>query len=264
MKRLALPNGTTLSYDKTGSGPPLVLVHGAFSDHHTNWEFVKPSLAARFTVYAIARRGRGQTDATHEHTLEDESRDVAALMQEVGEPVFLLGHSYGGHCALAATLLVPGYVRKLVLYEPAWPALVSREALARLDALAVVGAWDEFAMTFFRDTLRVPLKELEALRATELWPPIAADGRASLGDLHALHRHEFDAGRYRQIEIPVLLQIGSESPRDLYVTDALAAVLPNARIQELPGQAHEGMTTAPQMYAEAVLSFLLDGGVAGS
>jgi hypothetical protein len=55
----------------------------------------------------------------------------------------------------------------------------------------------------------------------------------------------------------VLLQIGTESPRDLYVTDALAAVLPNVRIQELPGQAHEGMTTAPQMYAEAVSRFLL-------
>jgi pimeloyl-ACP methyl ester carboxylesterase len=55
----------------------------------------------------------------------------------------------------------------------------------------------------------------------------------------------------------VLLQIGSESPRDLYVTDALAAALPNARIEVLPGQAHEGMTTAPEMYAESVTKFLL-------
>jgi hypothetical protein len=56
--------------------------------------------------------------------------------------------------------------------------------------------------------------------------------------------------------VPVLLQIGSESSRDLYVTDALAAVLPDARVEELPGQAHEGMTTAPKMYAEAVFRFL--------
>ncbi len=58
-------------------------------------------------------------------------------------------------------------------------------------------------------------------------------------------------------EFPVMLQIGTESPRDLYVTDALAAVLPDVRIEELPGQAHEGMTTAPEMYAEAVSRFLL-------
>jgi hypothetical protein len=44
---------------------------------------------------------------------------------------------------------------------------------------------------------------------------------------------------------------------DYYVTDALAAVLPDVRIQELPGQAHEAMTTAPQMYAGAVSRFLL-------
>jgi hypothetical protein len=42
-----------------------------------------------------------------------------------------------------------------------------------------------------------------------------------------------------------------------YVTDALAAVLPDVRIQELAGQAHEGMTTAPEMYAEAVSRVLL-------
>ncbi len=41
------------------------------------------------------------------------------------------------------------------------------------------------------------------------------------------------------------------------MTDALAAVLPHARLQMLAGQAHEGMTTAPEMYAAAVTEFLL-------
>ncbi len=69
--------------------------HGAFSDHRTNWEFVKPLFERQFTVCAIARRGRGETDATEGHSLEDESKDVVAVIQSVGEPVFLLGHSYG-------------------------------------------------------------------------------------------------------------------------------------------------------------------------
>jgi hypothetical protein len=55
----------------------------------------------------------------------------------------------------------------------------------------------------------------------------------------------------------VVLQIGTKSLRDLYVTDALAAVLPIVRIEELPEQAHECMTTAPRMYAESVSRFLL-------
>jgi hypothetical protein len=41
------------------------------------------------------------------------------------------------------------------------------------------------------------------------------------------------------------------------VTDALAAVLTDARVEALPGQAHEGMTTAPEMYAEAISRFLV-------
>ncbi len=59
------------------------------------------------------------------------------------------------------------------------------------------------------------------------------------------------------MRIPVLLQMGAESPRHLYATDALAAVLPVASIQELKGQAHEAMTSAPKIYAEAVTRFLL-------
>jgi pimeloyl-ACP methyl ester carboxylesterase len=62
--RVTSPGGVTVSYDRDGSGPPLVLVHGSFSDHRTNREFVKPLFETRFTVYAVARRGRGETDAT--------------------------------------------------------------------------------------------------------------------------------------------------------------------------------------------------------
>ena len=179
------------------------------------------------------------------------------LIQSIGEPVFLLGHSYGAQVALAATFKVPDRVRKLVLYEAPWPRALSKELLARLEALAQASQWDDFAVTFFRDGLSVPGEELDELRATELWPPILADAEASLGDLRALTRYDFSPERFRALHVPVLLQIGTASPRDLYVTDSLAAVLPDVRIEALSGQAHEGMTTAPAMYAEAVSRFLL-------
>ena len=255
--RITAPGGVTVSYSKYGSGPALVLVHGGFSDDETNWEFVKPMLEERFSVYAVARRGRGDTDATNGHSLEDEARDVDAVIQSIGEPVFLLGHSYGAHCSLAAAALGAGSIRKLVLYEAPWPPALTTSLLERLEVLAAAGAWEDFATTFFRDGLSVPVDELQTLRATGLWAPIVADARASLGDLRALTRYDFQAERFRGLDVPVLLQIGRESPRHLYVTDALAAVLPDMRIEELPGQAHEGMTTAPEMYAEAVTRFLL-------
>jgi pimeloyl-ACP methyl ester carboxylesterase len=254
--RLVTPAGVAVSYDRYGSGPALVLVHGAFSDHRTNWELVKPSFERRFTVHAIARRGRGETEATQGHSLEDEGRACAAVIESIGEPVFLLGHSYGAHAALLAATMVRDLIRKLILYEPAWPRLVATEALAPLEAMARMGDWDAFTYAFFRDLLKVPVHELDALRTTELWPPMVGDAAASLNDLSAIGRYAFRPERFRDVRVPVLLQIGTESPRDLYVTDALAPVLPDARIGELPGQAHEGMTTAPAMYAEAVSRFL--------
>ena len=99
MQRITTPGGTEVSYDRYGSGPTLVLVHGAFSDHETNWEFVKPLFGKRFTAYAVARRGRGETEATEGHSLGDESRDVVAVLQSIGEPVFLPAR--GGRLATA-------------------------------------------------------------------------------------------------------------------------------------------------------------------
>lgn len=257
MQTVDSESGVTVSYHRTGSGPPLVLVHGAFSDHVTNWEFVLPLLERQFTMYAIARRGRGRTSATTDHTLEDEAADVAAVVRAVGEPVFLLGHSYGAQAALAAAAQVPDLVRKLVLYEAPRPDAAGPDVLPRLETLGQARDWDGLAAAFFRDALTVPEGEVEGLRATSLWPPIVADAEASLGDLRALARYDFRADQFAGLRLPVALQVGSESPRHLYVTDALAAVLPDARIDELPGQAHEGMTTAPHLYATAVTRFLL-------
>ena len=256
MVQITSPHGIRLSFQKSGSGPALVLVHGGFSDHHTNWEFVEPILRERFTVYALARRNRGGTEPTQGHSLLDEARDVVTLIRHIGEPVFLLGHSYGAQCALNAAQMVPEAVRKLVLYEPPQPTITAGDGFARLEALAKAGEWDEFSFTFFHHMLRVPVSVLEALRATDLWPPIVADAPASLGDLRALRAYQFTPASFRSLLMPVCLQAGSESLRELYVTDALAAVLPHARLQVLQGQAHEAMTTAPDMYAEAVTEFL--------
>ena len=214
-------------------------------------------LTRQFTLYAVARRGRGESERTEGHRIEDEGRDVAAVIRSIEQPVFLLGHSYGAHVALVAASDLQDRMRKLVLYEPAWPRAVDSAILTRLEEFAGACDWNAFATTFFHEKLLVPLELLSELRPTELWAPIIADAAASLHDLRALSRYDFSPERFRDLRIPVLLQMGAESPRHLYATDALAAVLPVAFIQELKGQAHEAMTSAPKIYAEAVTRFLL-------
>jgi len=69
METTTSADDTTIAYERTGGGPPLVLVHGGCGDHAT-WEpfDVRSAFAEHHAVYAIDRRGRGQSGdaATYE------------------------------------------------------------------------------------------------------------------------------------------------------------------------------------------------------
>ena len=256
MEQITTASGTTVSYDRTGSGDPLLLVHGSFADHRTNWQLVEPLLAGDFTLVAVARRGRGSTSATHGHSVADEALDVVALMAAIDEPVLLLGHSYGAQVALAAAAERPDRVRRLVLYEPPWPHLVDAAKVDRLETRARSGDWDGVAGTFLATVLGLADAELAELRGTPLWPSFVADAEASMGDVRALAGYAFRAERFRDLTLPVLLQVGTASEPDHWVTDALAAVLPDVTLEPLPEQGHDAMLTAPELYARSVVRFL--------
>jgi pimeloyl-ACP methyl ester carboxylesterase len=256
MERITTPDGTTVSYDKYGSGPPLVLVHGSFSDHVTNWQACISLLADRFTVYAMARRGRGESSVTTGHTLEDEMNDTVAVLRNVGAPTFLLGHSYGAVCSLGAAMRAPETVAKLVLYEHPIENWVTRDVVQRLERFAQRDDWDGLIEAFMRH-LEVPQQEIDEIKTTPFWSVWIVDAPATLNDLRALVALRFNAEEYRFLTMPVALMIGSESPRRNYATDALAAGLPNAEILTLEGTAHEGMTMVPEQFVEKVSHFLL-------
>jgi pimeloyl-ACP methyl ester carboxylesterase len=256
MQRVKSADGTTVSYEKYGSGPPLVLVHGAFSDHVTNWQECSSMLAEHFTVYAIARRGRGETTATEGHSVADEVADVVAVLRDIKEPVFLLGHSHGAICALDAAADYAEGVRRLVLYEPPDSPLVMPDDLPKLQVFVDNHDWDGLVEAFMR-ILQVSAEEIAQIKTTPFWTVWTSDAKASANEIRAFAYHSFDYDRYRSLTIPVQLLIGSESPRDAYATDALAAVLPNARIVALEGTAHEGMTMVPEQFVAKVSEFLL-------
>jgi len=201
------------------------------------------------------RRGRGETTAPQDRGMEDEFGDVAALIQAVGEPTFVLGHSFGAHCAMGGAAANPNLVSKLVLYEPPQPNAMADDAMAKVEEAAGRGDWDGFVRAFLLEGPKIPQPLVDALQGSPFWPAMVADAPATLSDIRALVRYEFDAARFAALTMPVLLLVGSESPRDNYVTDALAGVLPDRRIAELQG--HVAQAMAPELFVSTIADFLL-------
>lgn len=107
---------TSIAYWTTGTGPPLVAVHGTPADH-TRWQPLLPYLEPHFTVHAIDRRGRGPSGDASDY--EDVAAVVDALAAESKGRVSVYGHSHGGIVAFGAATLTAN-VHTLVLYE-GWP-----------------------------------------------------------------------------------------------------------------------------------------------
>ena len=259
METVTSADGTRIAYERTGSGPPLVLVHGTTADH-TRWEPVRPAFAAECTVYTVDRRGRGGSGDAADYALEREFEDVTAVVDSIGEPVVLLGHSYGALCSLEAALRTDN-LRGLVLYEPPIPVeghdFYSPGVLAEMEALLNEGEDERALLLFFREVVGSSPAELDALRAAPNWSARVAAVRTVLREEPAPAEYEFDPVRFERLTTPTLLLAGSESAAFLgAATNALADALPNARVAVFEGHGHAVMNTAPERFVDEVLGFV--------
>lgn len=252
-------DGTEIAYARSGSGPPLVLVHGGTADH-TRWAPVLAPLEAQFTVYALDRRGRGGSGDTEPYAIEREFEDAAAVIDSIGGPVDLLGHSFGAVCSLGAALLTDN-IRKLVLYEPPPPGFKeSSETLARMQTLLDAGDREGALSAFLQGIAGLPPHELEIMRSVPAWQGRVAAAHTILRELNQLATlPPFDADQFKHMESPALLLLGGDSVA-IYRehVEQLHAMLPNSRIVVMPGQQHVAMNTAPDLFVREVLNFLTE------
>lgn len=251
-------DGTTISYRRTGAGPPLLLVHGTTADHE-RWSAILPRFEPHFTVYAMDRRGRGASTDAAGYDLMREAEDVAAVLERIGEPTLVLGHSYGAICALEGALLVDT-VRKLVLYEPPIPtglATYPPGVPGRMQALIARGELESALDVFMREVVRMPEHELEAYRRLPMWK-----GRVRLTptvprELAIDRTYQFDSEKYAALRVPTLLLLGGDSPRFMkQATEAVNAALSNSTVVILPDQQHIAMDTDPDLFVREVMRFL--------
>ena len=256
-------DGTSIGYWRTGEGPPLVLVHGTSADH-TRWDPVLPALEEHFTVYAVDRRRRGGSGDTADHySLEREVEDVVAIVDSIGAPVSLLGHSYGAICSLEASLLRTTHVHRLVLYEPPIPTSIEifpTGTIARIEALIEAGDREEAVVVFLREVVKMPPGELDLTREASSWRGRVATAHTLPREMRAVEGYTFDPTRFRTLRTPTVLLVGGDSPPFLKAAiEAVGAALPDSRIVVMPGQQHVAMHTAPELFASLVVRFLVPG-----
>ena len=253
---------TTIAFKRTGSGPPLVLVHGGGASNHTRWDIggVRAALAENYTVYAVDRRGRGRSGDNQDYHPEREYEDIVAVVDSIDEPVILLGHSLGANLSLEVALRT-GNICKLVLYEPAIPTddheIASEELVAKVQALIDNGDKEQALIFFMREVASLSQEEIDVFRKDPGWESRIEAAHTLAREEQFISGYKFDAYRFSNLHTPTLLLTGSESlPIFKDSTKAVHNALPNSRIAILEGQAHIAMNTAPELFLREVMAFL--------
>ena len=251
--------GVPIGLLTAGTGAGLLLVHGGMGGIES-WARVWDTLAARRRVTAMDRRGRGTSGDGPEHTLAAEYDDVAAvaaaLAEEQGGPVDVVGHSFGATCVLGAAARGAPF-RRIVLYEPPGPLTVGDGWAERVAELVAGGQVGRAVFAFLTEVVGLTRAEVEALRDAPGGRDVLPVAAATLPrEARALATADLP-GAARRVRPPVRLLLGATSPPwAVRITRELAAALPSATVTELPDVGHEALDQSPDLLASEVLRFV--------
>jgi pimeloyl-ACP methyl ester carboxylesterase len=251
-------DGNPIAVWVEGTGPPLVMVHGSIADHTTFEPFVAV-LKEHVTTYCMDRRGFGASGDTADYAIERDFEDVAAVVAAVaartGGPVGLWGHSYGANCAMGGAARSTN-VSHLILYEPSLGLRYPPGSIAAVEAALDRGDHDAAIVTVLTDILEMTDVEIEALRASPLWPVRLAAAPTIPRECHAEEDWVYEPDQFQRIRAPTLMLTGSDSvPAVAEATSRAAAAIPNARIHVLDGHGHFAHKTDPAMVTSLVRQF---------
>jgi pimeloyl-ACP methyl ester carboxylesterase len=256
-------NGTTLTYAAKGSGEPLLLVHGAFSDIRY-WRIVLDALAESHRVVGYSRRDfyPNPLDDPPSGNRYADRDDLAALIEKLGlAPVHLVGHSGGGHVALALAAARPDLVRTVTTIEGGF--LDAGVSEAALDALASFGPVIQTALgqiqagdaeTGTRTFLEFALGRDSYRRWPEASKRIAVQNAPAFGRRQEAGLSCADVARIRT---PVLLLIGAETPQhNRAMMTGVQSCVPGIETVEVKGASHNVFFDNPSESTRAVLDFV--------
>jgi pimeloyl-ACP methyl ester carboxylesterase len=255
-----LPDGTELWYEESGSGLPVVFLHGWPHDH-TAWTAQLSGLATHARCIAPDLRGFGRSTVAGPWSMDRYADDVVALLDALAiDRAVICGLSMGGYVALAIWRRHPERVRALVLVDTRATAddQEGREKRRRLirfvesqgiDALAD----QQLGLMLGPATLATRPELSEALRRMMASQP--AEGVT--GALRAMMERPDSTGLVAGITVPTLVVGGTEDaiiPGD--VLRRLAAAIPGARLEMIDGAGHLPQFERPGTFNHALGDFL--------
>lgn len=247
-------------FREAGAGPGVVCLHSNASSS-AQWRGLMELLAPDHHVFAPDLYGSGKSadwPSDRVIALSDEVNFIEPVLAQAGEPLVLVGHSYGGSVALAAALAQPERVRALVLYEPTLFSLVLASGPA---AGSVQGI--QRAVALASAALDAGDKQAAAEHFIDFWMgegswkamPPARQGPIAESTVnvrrwaHALSTEPASLSAFAALKMPVLYLLGGRSPESTHaVARVLMPVLPNARLHREAGWGH----MAPITHADAV------------
>ncbi|SEF13624.1 alpha/beta fold hydrolase [Jiangella alba] len=251
-------DGTTIAYDRSGSGAPIVFVSGAFNDRHTLAP-VAAELASSHTVVCYDRRGRGDSGDTAPYAVDREIEDLDAVLTAVGGSAAVFGFSSGANLALLAASRGV-VVSSLVMYEAPFALTTDDRRPAdlpsRLASLITAGRRADAVTTFQLEGIGLPPEMVAGIRQSPFFPQLEAIAPTVVYDA-TLTAPPYDqpTPEMRAVQVPVLVLTGEETwPVLRRTAEALPSLLPDARYLTVPGGADH--TISPPHTAAVVREFL--------
>lgn len=245
-------DGSEVYYARAGEGPPLLFVHGSGADH-TLWGRQLDSLVDEYTVAALDLNGHGRSPVRDGEGdgLCTYTRDVLAVLDALGQPAVVLGHSLGGAVALSVALERPATLRLRAL------GLIGTGAKLRVhpDILRLIDEDFEGAVDLILGWAFAPNPPAEFYRRAK--EQMLRNGQAALRrDFRTCDA--FDVmDRLEAIEVPALVAVGREDKlTPVKYAEYLRDHISGATLEVVEGAGHMVMLERPEALDAAIRRFV--------
>jgi pimeloyl-ACP methyl ester carboxylesterase len=256
LNQVSSKDGTTIAFDRSGSGPAVILVSGGSVDRWSNAGLAE-LLASDFTVFNYDRRGRGPSGDTLPYAPEREIEDIDAVVTAAGGSAYLYGSSSGAALALIAAEVLKGRITKLALWEPPFildpNARPPADQVQQYNTMLAEGRRGDAAQYFMEKVVGMPAEFVAGARTQPWWPGAEALAHTLPYDATIMGDYSLPTERAKAVSIPTVVLDGGASFGFMGPTaDALAKVLPHGERVTLEGQEHN---IDPNVLAPALKAF---------